>query len=108
MRNVLIASAACLALASCQTTPEGEAKTRAAIQAACNGASYVQALLTPWRAAGKLNVKTERLVVAAEDALFLPETGLCVSTQDQNLTGVLVRISNFALTLSIALSEAKR
>jgi len=108
MRRILITSVACLSLAACQSTPEGEAKTLAAIQSTCEAAKYGQALLAPWRADGRLSDKTEAIVASAEDALFAPEDGLCVVTPTQNLTGVLFRISSFALTISAALKNAKR
>lgn len=108
MKVITCVLAACLVLASCQSTPEGEAKTLAAIQSTCDGAKYAQAVLGPWRASGKLSDKTEKLVASAEDALFAPDVGLCVATPAQNLAGVLVRISSFALTISVALSNAQR
>lgn len=105
MRVLAAVTACALALASCTTT--SNESTQAAISRFCSGAKLTKAALDPWKEAGRLSAKNERIYDAASKSLFDEETGLCVSPTGDPAV-ILVSVSSFALQLSLAWSETER
>lgn len=103
MRNISIALACAVSLASCTTTSI-DTGIRQSLPAICSGAETAYSVLLPFIAAGKLKPRTEAAATAAHDSL----AGLCAIKETANLASVLVAASTAALTISTAVREAKR
>jgi hypothetical protein len=104
MKRTAILAAAAVALSACTTTSES---TTAAISRFCAGAKITKAALDPWKEAGRLSAKNERIYDTATEALFNEETGFCVAPSGDPAV-ILVSVSSFALQLSLTLKETRK
>ncbi len=108
MRNLAIVGilSAALVLSSCTSKPED---TAALIKSSCAAAKDTLDVLQPWIDAGQIKGKAAANIETAREALFgTAPQGLCVGEPSGTLAGALVKISSFALTLSIALRDTKK
>jgi len=103
MRKAIAAIAALAVLSACTTTPED---TKALIKNACSLAQDTSEALQPWIDSGVIKGKDAMNVNTARLALFGEQPpGLCVGEPTGTLAGTLVKISSFALTLTIVLRD---
>lgn len=102
MRKAIAAIAALAVLSACTTTPED---TKALIKNACSLAQDTSEALQPWIDSGVIKGKDAMNVNTARLALFGEPSGLCVGEPTGTLAGTLVKISSFALTLTIVLRD---
>lgn len=105
MRKLFIASALsiALALASCTTTDIDEG-IRKSLPQVCGAAETSYLIVKPYIDAGKLKPATAAGVEAAHANLQV----YCASKDTATLASTLILASQAALTISIAVREAKR
>lgn len=103
MRKAIASIAALGILAACTTTPKED--TAALIKNACTLAQDTSDALQPWIDSGVIKGKDAVNVNTARLALFGEPSSLCVGEPTGTLAGALVKISSFALTLTIVLRD---
>ena len=103
MRKAIAAIAALGILSACTTTGIDEG-IRKSLPQICAGAETSYLIVKPYIDAGKLKPKTAAGVVAAHANL----TAYCAAKDDATLASTLIMASQAALTISLAVSEAKR
>ena len=115
MKQIIAMLAIGLAISSCTTTSDIDAGIQKALPQVCAGAATSYAIVKPFIDADKLKPKTVAAVNAAHDSLFGVDgdaqsqaLALCNNTKTASLTTVLIAASSAALTISTAVSEAKK
>lgn len=104
MRKLIIVAASCAALASCQMGDQ--TSVAQLIDTSCEQARGVSAALDPWIDRGVIKGRDLTNVQNARVALFDEATGACSKTAASSST--LVRITSIALSLTLALRDAKK
>lgn len=103
MRKAIAVIAALAVLSACTTTSIDEG-IRKSLPQICAGAETSYLIVKPYIDAGKLKPKTAAGVEAAHVNLQV----YCASKDTATLASTLIMASQAALTISLAVSEAKR
>jgi hypothetical protein len=103
-KSLLIVAAAAFGLSACQSTGSIDTGIRNSLPQVCAAGETAFAVLQPFIAADKLKPKTAVAAQAAYQSL----QALCANKETATLASTLVAASSAYLTISIAVSEAKK
>ncbi|NTE87182.1 cell wall anchor protein [Agrobacterium rubi] len=104
MRSLIIVSAAAIGLSACQSTGSIDTGIRQSLPQVCSAGETAYAVLLPFIAADRLKPKTAAAAEAAHQSL----QALCANKETATLASTLVAASSAYLTITIAISEAKK
>lgn len=105
MKRIAILAVAALSLASCSaTTGSIDSGIRQSLPQVCSAGETAYAVIQPFIVAGKLKPKTAAGAQAAYESL----QALCANKETATLASTLVAASSAYLTISLAVSEAKK
>lgn len=104
IKSLLIVAAAAFGLSACQSTGSIDTGIRNSLPQVCSAGETAFAVLQPFIAADKLKSKTTAAAQAAHQSL----QQLCANKDTATLASTLVVASSAYLTISIAVSEAKK
>lgn len=105
MKRFAIIALAALSLASCSaTTGSIDTGIRQSLPQICSAGETAYAVLLPFIAADRLKPKTAAAAEAAHQSLQT----LCANKETATLASTLVAASSAYLTITIAMSEAKK
>lgn len=103
-KSLLIVAAAALGLSACQSTGSIDTGIRNSLPQVCAAGETAFAVLQPFIVADKLKPKTAAAAQAAYDSL----QRLCATKETATLASTLVSASAAYLTITTAISEAKK
>ncbi|UXT43218.1 cell wall anchor protein [Agrobacterium tumefaciens] len=103
-KSLLIVAAAAFGLSACQSTGSIDTGIRDSLPQVCSAGKTAFAVLQPFIAADKLKPKT----AAAAQAAYQSLQQLCANKETATLASTLVAASSAYLTITTAISEAKK
>ncbi|MGI8397812.1 cell wall anchor protein [Agrobacterium deltaense] len=103
-KSLLIVAVAAFGLSACQSTGSIDTGIRNSLPQVCAAGETAYAVLQPFIVADKLKPKT----TAAAQAAYASLQALCANKDTATLASTLVAASTAYLTISIAVSEAKK
>lgn len=103
-KSLLIVAVAAFGLSACQSTGSIDAGIRNSLPQVCSAGQTAFAVLQPFIVADRLKPKT----TAAAQAAYQSLQALCANKDTATLASTLVAASSAYLTISIAVSEAKK
>ena len=103
-KSLLIVAVAAFGLSACQSTGSIDTGIRNSLPQVCSAGETAYAVLQPFIVADKLKPKT----AAAAQAAYQSLQALCANKDSATLATTLVAASSAYLTISLAVSEAKK
>lgn len=103
-KSLLIVAAAAFGLSACQSTGSIDTGIRNSLPQVCAAGETAFAVLQPFIVADRLKPKTAATAQAAYQSL----QALCANKETATLASTLVAASSAYLTITIAISEAKK
>lgn len=103
-KSLLIVAAAAFGLSACQSTGSIDTGIRNSLPQVCSAGETAYAVLQPFIAADELKPKTAAAAQAAYESLHQ----LCANKETATLASTLVAASSAYLTITMAISEAKK
>ncbi|NSZ57754.1 cell wall anchor protein [Agrobacterium tumefaciens] len=103
-KSLLIVAVAAFGLSACQSTGSIDTGIRNSLPQVCSAGETAYAVLQPFIVADRLKPKT----TAAAQAAYQSLQSLCANRDTATLASTLVAASSAYLTISIAVSEAKK
>ncbi|UXS69154.1 cell wall anchor protein [Agrobacterium tumefaciens] len=103
-KSLLIVAVAAFGLSACQSSGSIDIGIRNSLPQVCSAGETAYAVLQPFIVADRLKPKT----TAAAQAAYQSLQSLCANRDTATLASTLVAASSAYLTISIAVSEAKK
>ncbi|MCZ7480568.1 cell wall anchor protein [Rhizobium rhizogenes] len=103
-KSLLIVAVAAFGLSACQSTGSIDTGIRNSLPQVCSAGETAFAVLQPFIVAGELKPKTAAAAQAANQSL----QALCANKETATLASTLVAASSAYLTITLAVSEAKK